>query len=59
MVKAAKPRQQDEDEAQSKRFLETAAAIEADGGLSASEAEQRLDRLVRASAKRPTERPKG
>ena len=58
MVEAAKPRQRDEDEARSKRFLETAATIEADGGLIASEAEWGLDRLVRGGAKKLAERHK-
>lgn len=38
-------------EAQSKRFLEAARAIEADGGLSPTEAYEAVDRLVKNSVK--------
>lgn len=41
-------------EEQSKRFLETARAIEADGGLSPTEAAEAMERIVRrAMADKP------
>lgn len=42
--KKAPPR--DEDEAQSKRFLDLAAELEADGDLSLTEGEKAFERLV-------------
>lgn len=57
MAKASKkPPPKDEDEAQSRRFLEAARAIEADGGLSPTEGEAALERLMGMAApakKRP------
>lgn len=51
--KAKKP--PTEDEAQSRRFLEMARELEADGGLSPTDAEREFDRLLgkAAPAKRP------
>lgn len=44
-----KKRPPDEDEAQSKRFIEAVRQIEADGGLSREEAEQALDKLIEST----------
>jgi len=49
-----KKRPPDEDEAQSRRFIEAAREIETNGGLSPDEAERELERLmVRAPKAKP------
>ena len=53
MVKAPKtPKKppKDEDEAQSRRFLETVRAIEADGGLSPTGGEKAFEQLLGKAA---------
>jgi len=57
MAKAPKKPPPDEDEAQSRRFLEAARAIEADGGLSPTEGQEALERLMGKAA--PPKRPPG
>lgn len=56
MAKTPKPKP-DEDEAQSRRFIETAKALEADGGLSPTEVEEAFERLVGRAAP-PKRRPR-
>jgi hypothetical protein len=47
MAKAPrKPPPKDEDEAQSQRFIETAKALEADGDLNLTEAEEAFERAI-------------
>ena len=53
-TKAPKPKA-DEDEAQCRRFVETAKALEADGDLSPTEGEEAFERLLRKAA--PPKRP--
>lgn len=55
MAKATKPKKNsDENEAESRRFIETAKALEDAGELSPTEGEAALDKLVRKSvARRP------
>ena len=53
MAKKAKPKP-DEDEAQSKRFIETAKELEADGGLREADAEAAFNDFLRTAA--PTKR---
>ena len=48
MVKSKKPPLEDED--QSRRFLEAAREIEADGGLNPTDAEKVFERLVGVAA---------
>lgn len=50
--KKAKPKAH-EDPEQSRRFIEAANAIEAGGGLSHTEAEQVVDRLLSAKERHP------
>lgn len=46
MAKSPKPKNPDEDEAQSKRFLDLAAELEAAGDLSDIEGERAFERLT-------------
>jgi hypothetical protein len=56
---ATKPkRTADEDEAQSRRFIDLAHELEAKGELDTSEDGQALDRLVRNAAPRSGTKPK-
>jgi hypothetical protein len=55
MAKSPKKPPPDEDEAQSRRFIETAKALEADGGLSPTEGEEALEQLLGRAA--PVRRP--
>lgn len=55
MTDKKKPPPQDEDEAQSKRFLDLAAELEAAGDLSPTEGEEAFERLMGRAA--PPKRP--
>lgn len=44
-----------EDEEQSRRFIETARALEASGGLNPSDGEQEVDRLLKTGVPLPKE----
>lgn len=50
MAKAPKKPPPDEDEGQSRRFIETAKALEADGELSPTDAEGVFERILRKAA---------
>lgn len=50
-----KKRPPDEDEAQSRRFIEAARALEATGGLDPLEGEQEVDRLLKTGVPLPKE----
>jgi hypothetical protein len=50
MAKVPKKPPPDEDEAESRRFIEAARAIEADGGLSPTEGEAALARILTKAA---------
>jgi hypothetical protein len=50
MAKVPKKPPPEEDEAQSQRFIEAARAVEADGGLSPTEAERRVSELLKKAA---------
>ncbi len=56
MARTPKPKNAVEDEAQSKRFLELAKELEADGGRSLTEAARRFDRLIGKALPRRTRR---
>jgi hypothetical protein len=45
-AKTPRPKNRDEDPAQSRRFLDAAAAVTSDGGLSLTEAEAAFERLA-------------
>lgn len=58
MTDRKKPRKGDEDAAQSKRFLDLASELEADGDLSPTEAEGAFERLMdRALPSKPRKSP--
>jgi hypothetical protein len=50
MAKTPRPKNPDEDEAQSKRFFDLAAELEAAGDLSPTDGERALDRLLEKGA---------
>lgn len=52
----AKPKNPDEDEAQSKRFLDLAGELEAAGDLNPTEGEKALERLAEKALPRRTRR---
>lgn len=56
MAKTPKPKTQEEDEAQSRRFIEDAERLAADGDLNLTEGEAEFERLLRKSA--PPKRPR-
>jgi hypothetical protein len=59
MAKAPKKALPDEDEAQSRRFMEAARELEAAGELNLTAGEDALNRLVSQTSKAPHEKAKG